>query len=218
MRAAFCYVYEQITMFSFLKSLFSKKEKDNPVYLLVGLGNPGDKYCNNRHNIGFMAVDRMADGEVNFPPFRDKFEAQISEERVGRDKAMLMKPMTYMNESGRSVGRAAKFYKIAPENIIVFHDELDLKPGEVRIKKGGGNAGHNGLKSITQHLGAPDFWRVRIGIGHPGNKNQVSNYVLSDFAKSDQIWLEKLLERFEKKYSLIVDGDMKSYEEHLKKD
>ncbi|MCB1562073.1 MAG: aminoacyl-tRNA hydrolase [Alphaproteobacteria bacterium] len=163
------------------------------MWLFVGLGNPGAKYAHNRHNIGFMVVDAIADGAVNFPSYRKKFEAEISEASVAGTKVLLMKPQTFMNESGRAVGAAAKFYKIPPERIVVFHDELDLKPGEVRVKKGGGNAGHNGLKSIQAHLGTPDFWRVRIGIGHPGDRNQVSNYVLSDFAKSEQAWVDDVL-------------------------
>ena len=171
-------------------SVFKKKQSD--MWLLVGLGNPGDKYKNNRHNIGFMAVDRIAD-EYGFSSFRSKFQGEVSEGRIAGQKAVLLKPQTFMNESGLSVGKAAKFYKIAPERIYVFHDELDLDPGKIRVKCGGGVAGHNGLKSIKAHLGTPEFLRVRMGIGHPGDKNRVSGYVLSDFSKAGADWLEKYI-------------------------
>lgn len=185
--------------------------KNIDMWMFVGLGNPGAKYVNNRHNIGFMIVDAIADGAVNFPPYRRKFESEISEAPVTGAKVLLMKPQTFMNESGRAVGAAAKFYKIPPERIVVFHDELDLKPGEVRVKKGGGNAGHNGLKSIQAHLGTPDFWRVRIGIGHPGERDQVSHYVLSDFAKADTLLLEALTESLSEYYEKIISEGVEAY-------
>lgn len=176
------------------------------MYLIVGLGNPGNKYANNRHNVGFMAMDEIA-SDYSFSDFRTKFQGQYSEGRIGGQKVGLLKPETYMNESGRSVQAAAKFFKIEPDKIFVFHDELDLDPGKVRVRKGGGNAGHNGLKSIQAHLATPDYWRVRIGIGHPGEKNKVSGYVLSDFAKVDQNWLELLLRALSKHAALLLEGN-----------
>lgn len=158
--------------------------------LLVGLGNPGPQYAHTRHNIGFMAVDRIADAH-NFPPYRSKFNALLTEGTLGGTKCLILKPQTFMNLSGQSVTEAAKFFKISVNDIIVFHDELDLAPGKLKIKTGGGHAGHNGLRSIQSHLG-PDFTRVRLGIGHPGHKDAVSPYVLGNFAKSDD-WLDDLL-------------------------
>lgn len=195
------------------------------MWLFVGLGNPGAKYEGNRHNIGFKVIDAIADGAVNFPSYKSKFQAEMTEANVRGDKVILLKPQTYMNESGQSVGKAAKFYKIPPENIIVFHDELDIKPGCVRLKKGGGNAGHNGLKSIQAHLGTADFWRFRIGIGHPGDKNRVSGYVLSDFAKAEQDIVEAYEESFSEYYEKIITDDIDAYaksviesvQHHLKK-
>jgi PTH1 family peptidyl-tRNA hydrolase len=160
--------------------------------LWVGLGNPEPGMARNRHNIGFMAVDEIA-VRHGFTPWRSRFRGACCEGRVGTEKVLLLKPMTYMNLSGESVQEAASFYKIAPEAITVFHDELDLEPGKVRAKKGGGNAGHNGLRSMDKHLGTPDYWRVRLGIGHPGDKSRVTGHVLSDFAKADQDWLGTLL-------------------------
>ena len=160
--------------------------------LLVGLGNPGGKYARNRHNIGFMAVDAIARGH-GFAPWRAKFQGEIAEGRLGADKALLLKPGTFMNLSGDAVRAAASFYKLTPADIIVFHDELDLAPGKLRVKTGGGHAGHNGLRSIQAHMG-PDFMRVRLGIGHPGHKDLVTPHVLGDFAKADESWLNDLLD------------------------
>ena len=179
------------------------------MWLIVGLGNPGDKYKNNRHNIGFMAVDSIADDKQ--ASFKSKFQGEIAEIRVGGDKVILLKPQTYMNESGRSVGAAAKFYKIPPKNIIVLHDELDIKAGEIRMKCGGGNAGHNGLKSMQAHLGTADFWRIRMGIGRPENKNQVSNYVLSDFAKAESQIVEDMIDFISDSYGKLVENGAESY-------
>ena len=176
------------------------------MWLIVGLGNPGDKHQKNRHNVGFMAVDEIAD-EYGIGPFRSKFQSEMAEGRIGGEKVVLLKPQTYMNESGQGVGKAAKFYKIAPERVIVFHDELDLDPGKCRVKLGGGVAGHNGLKSIKAHLGTPDFQRVRIGIGHPGDKNRVSGYVLSDFAKADQEWVELRVPAMARYVDLILSDN-----------
>ncbi|MEM9469218.1 MAG: aminoacyl-tRNA hydrolase [Pseudomonadota bacterium] len=159
------------------------------MWLFVGLGNPGEKYQSNRHNIGFMVIDQIASDNM-FPSFKSKFQGELSEGRIGSQKVALLKPMTYMNESGQSIGKAAKFYKIPSDRIIVFYDELDLPPFKVKIKQGGGSGGHNGIKSSDNHLarneGGKDYWRVRLGIGHPGDKNRVSGYVLSDFSKTEQ--------------------------------
>ena len=159
--------------------------------LFVGLGNPGAKYASNRHNIGFMAVDAIKKAH-GFGPWRGKFQGQLAEGRLGIEKVLLLKPKTYMNLSGHSVGAAAKFYKLAPDDIVVFHDDLDLAPGKCRVKTGGGHAGHNGLRSIHGAIGAA-YVRVRLGIGHPGDKSQVSHYVLRDFAKADNDWLDELM-------------------------
>lgn len=159
--------------------------------LLVGLGNPGEKYARHRHNVGFMALDRIAEAH-GFPPWRRRFQGAAAEGTLGGERVLLLKPQTYMNESGRAVAEAARFLKLPPADVVVFHDELDLAPGKVRVKTGGGNAGHNGLRSISAHLDN-DFTRVRIGIGHPGSKEAVIGYVLHDFAKSDQEWLVPLL-------------------------
>ena len=159
--------------------------------LFVGLGNPGAKYAGNRHNIGFMALDQIA-SDHGFGPWKAKFQGQISEGRLGSEKVLLLKPETFMNRSGQSVGEAMRFYKLTPEDIIVFHDELDLAPGKLRVKQGGGHAGHNGLRSMHQHIGDA-YARVRLGVGHPGRKEMVAHYVLQDFAKADQNWLDDLL-------------------------
>lgn len=159
--------------------------------LFVGLGNPGKKYTNNRHNIGFMALNQIAN-DHSFSQWKNKFQGQITDGKLGDEKVILLKPETFMNLSGQSVSETIKFYKIKIEDIIVFHDELDLAPAKLRVKISGGHAGHNGLRSIHQHIGA-DYHRVRMGIGHPGHKDRVANYVLSDFAKNDQNWLQDLL-------------------------
>ena len=159
--------------------------------LFVGLGNPGKKYTNNRHNIGFMALNQIAN-DHSFSPWKNKFQGQITDGKLGDEKVILLKPETFMNLSGQSVSETIKFYKIKIEDIIVFHDELDLAPAKLRVKISGGHAGHNGLRSIHQHIGA-DYHIVRMGVGHPGHKDRVANYVLSDFAKNDQNWLQDLL-------------------------
>ncbi len=158
--------------------------------LFVGLGNPGAKYARNRHNIGFMAVDAIA-ADHGFGPWRAKFRGRVAEGVLGGEKVLLLKPETFMNLSGESVGEVARFYKLGPGDVVVFHDELDLAPGKLRVKRGGGHAGHNGLRSIHAHLGA-EYARVRLGIGHPGHKDRVSGYVLQDFAKADAGWLDDL--------------------------
>ncbi len=159
--------------------------------LLVGLGNPGAKYARNRHNIGFMAMDQIV-SDHGFSPWRGKFQGSISEGRFGSDKVILLKPETFMNLSGQSVGEAMRFHKLEPADVTVFHDELDLAPGKVRLKTGGGHAGHNGLRSIHSHIGA-EYDRVRLGIGHPGHKDAVAGYVLRDFPKADDEWLDDLM-------------------------
>lgn len=173
--------------------------------LFVGLGNPGAKYALNRHNIGFRAVDRIAE-DHSFGPWRSKFQGCVSEGLFGREKVILLKPETFMNLSGQSVGAAIQFYKIRSEQISVFHDELDLAPGKIRVKTGGGHAGHNGLRSIHQHVG-PDYHRVRIGIGHPGHKDRVASYVLHDFAKADQEWIDDILAGISEGASMLAVGD-----------
>ncbi|MBL4801647.1 MAG: aminoacyl-tRNA hydrolase [Emcibacter sp.] len=160
--------------------------------LLVGLGNPGNKYNNNRHNIGFMAVDEIV-RRHDFSGPKSRFQALTYDGRLGDEKILVLKPQTYMNLSGQSVGEAARFYKIPSEDIFVFHDELDIPAAKIKFKTGGGHAGHNGLRSIDQHIGK-DYHRIRMGIGHPGNKEQVHGHVLGDFTKSDQDWLEPLLD------------------------
>lgn len=173
--------------------------------LLVGLGNPGEKYKRHRHNVGFMAVDAIADAH-GFAPSRKKFQGDLREGEIGGLKAIALKPATYMNDSGQSVGAAMRFYKLTPADVIVFHDELDLAAGKVKAKLGGGNAGHNGLRSIDEHIGN-EFRRVRIGIGHPGDKTRVTGHVLGEFAKSDYDWLDPLLAAMAKAASFLADGD-----------
>ena len=173
--------------------------------LFVGLGNPGAKYAQNRHNVGFMAVDRIAD-DHGFAPWRAKFQGQLSEGRLGSEKIVLLKPETYMNLSGQSVGEAMRFFKLEPDDVVVFQDELDLAPGKVRVKQSGGHAGHNGLRSLHQHIG-PEYRRVRIGIGHPGHKDLVSRYVLHDFAKADEAWLDDMLRGISDGAAHLAEGD-----------
>ncbi|WP_186419556.1 aminoacyl-tRNA hydrolase [Bosea sp. CS1GBMeth4] len=158
--------------------------------IFAGLGNPGPRYARNRHNIGFMAVAAIARA-VRAAPWRGRFQGQACEAVIGGEKALLLLPQTYMNESGRSIGEAARFFKVAPADVIVFHDELDLPPAKLRVKLGGGNAGHNGLRSTTAAIGN-DYRRVRMGIGHPGDKALVHAYVLNDFGKAEEPWVEDL--------------------------
>lgn len=173
--------------------------------LWVGLGNPGAKYAGNRHNIGFMALDRIA-SDHGFGPWKKAFHGLAAEGRLGGDKVLLLKPETFMNLSGQAVQAALAFHKLALADVTVFHDELDLAPGKCRVKQGGGHAGHNGLRSIHQHLG-PDYARVRLGIGHPGHKDAVAAYVLHDFAKADQDWLDDLLRGISDGAPALAEGD-----------
>ncbi len=173
--------------------------------MFVGLGNPGAKYAQNRHNIGFMAVDQIAT-DHGFAPWRAKFQGQVSEGRLGSEKIVLLKPGTFMNLSGQSVGEAMRFYKLDSTDITVFHDEIDLAPAKVRLKAGGGHAGHNGLRSIHQHIG-PHYDRVRLGVGHPGHKDAVPGYVLHDFAKADAEWLDDVLRGLSDGAVALAEGD-----------
>jgi len=172
--------------------------------LFVGLGNPGADYAFNRHNVGFMALDAIA-AVHDFPDWRHHFSGLLTEGRLGGEKVLLLKPQTYMNESGRAAGEAMRFYKIDVGDVVVFHDELDLAPGKVRVKTGGGVAGHNGLKSLSAHLGN-DYVRVRIGVGHPGHRERVVGHVMNNFAKSDLNWLEPLLGAIADAAPYLVDG------------
>ncbi len=173
--------------------------------LFVGLGNPGAKYAQNRHNVGFMAVDRIAE-DHGFGPWRSKFQGQMAEGRLGSEKVALLKPETFMNLSGQSVGEAMRFFKLTPDDVTVFHDEIDLAPGKLRVKEGGGHAGHNGLRSLHSHIGDA-YQRVRIGVGHPGHKDAVPGYVLRDFAKADQDWLDDLLRGIGDGAVALAEGD-----------
>jgi PTH1 family peptidyl-tRNA hydrolase len=173
--------------------------------LLVGLGNPGARYVGNRHNIGFVAVQEIAKRH-GIAPWRRRFQGVACEGPIGGARALLLLPGTYMNDSGRAVAEAAQFYKLTPGDITVFHDEIELPPGKVRVKVGGGIAGHNGLRSITEHVGN-DYRRVRIGVDHPGHKNLVEHHVLSDFAKSDWPWVEALVGILADNAGLLVRGE-----------
>ncbi len=181
--------------------------------LFVGLGNPGREYQGNRHNIGFMAIDALA-RELRAPPFRKRYQGEATEATIGDERVVLLKPMTYMNESGRSVGEAARFYKLPPGAITVFHDELDLAPGKLRVKTGGGAAGHNGLRSISQLVGN-DYRRVRMGIGHPGVKELVQSWVLNDFAKSEHGWVGELCDLCARNAALLAKGDDAGFQNRI---
>lgn len=173
--------------------------------LWVGLGNPGPQYALHRHNVGFMALDTIAEVH-NFGPVQKKFQGWLQEGRIGNQKVLLLKPATFMNESGRAVGEAMRFYKLGLEALTVFHDELDLAPFKIKVKQGGGTAGHNGLRSIDQHLGT-DFRRVRLGIGHPGHKDRVTGYVLGPFAKAEQDDLVDMLGAVASEADKLAAGD-----------
>jgi peptidyl-tRNA hydrolase, PTH1 family len=181
--------------------------------LWVGLGNPGTHYAANRHNIGFIALDAIA-RRHGFAPWRRRFQGQTSEGSIGGQRLLLLKPETYMNESGRAVGEAAKFFKIAPPEILVLHDEVELPPAKLRVKAGGGNAGHNGLRSITDHVGN-DYRRVRIGVGHPGVKDLVHVHVLGDFAKSERDWVEAMCDAIADNAEALVRGQDASFQNRI---
>lgn len=173
--------------------------------LIVGLGNPGAKYARNRHNIGFMALDMIA-ADHGFSPWKGKHQGAVSEGRFGSDRAVLLKPETFMNNSGQSVQAAMRFHKLEPADVIVLHDEIDLAPGKVKYKLGGGHAGHNGLRSIHAHIGA-DYARVRLGVGHPGHKDAVPGFVLRDFPKADEGWLDDVLRGVSDGAPYLAAGD-----------
>ncbi len=179
------------------------------MWLIVGLGNPGSQYQHNRHNVGFMAVDEIV-RRYDLSEPKKKFQGLVSEGKIGGEKVLVLKPQTYMNLSGQSVQAAASFYKISPNHVIVFHDELDLAFGKVRVKFSGGAAGHNGLRSLDDHLGK-DYWRVRLGIDHPGDKEFVTRHVLGDFAKADKLLLEKLLEAIAENIEKLLKEDMDGF-------
>jgi PTH1 family peptidyl-tRNA hydrolase len=178
--------------------------------LLVGLGNPGARYVGTRHNVGFLAVREIAKRR-GLGPWRRRFQGVACEGPLGGVRSLLLLPGTYMNESGRAVAEAAHFYKLSPTDITVFHDEIDLPPGKVRVKIGGGIAGHNGLRSISEHIGN-DYRRVRIGVGHPGDKDMVQHYVLSDFAESDRGWVDALIAIIGDNAELIARGQDASFQ------
>ena len=178
--------------------------------VIAGLGNPGARHARNRHNIGFMVVDAIA-AAGRFGPFRARYQGLAAEGLIGETRVTLLKPQTYMNNSGRSVGAALRYAKLDLGSLIVIHDELDLAPGKVRVKVGGGDAGHNGLRSITAHVG-PDYKRVRVGIGHPGDKALVHHYVLSDFAKSEAGWVEAVAHAIAGAAPLLAAGQDASFQ------
>lgn len=177
--------------------------------IVTGLGNPGNKHARQRHNIGFMAVDAIA-RLYRIDNWRDRFQAKAAEGRIGNHKLLLLKPQTFMNRSGDAVAGALRFYKAEPSQLIVLYDDLDLAPGKLRVKKGGGHGGHNGLRSIDSHLG-PEYWRVRLGIGHPGDKARVLGHVLGDFSTAEQDWLVPLIAAVAQEFPLMLAGDQGSF-------
>ena len=179
------------------------------MHLLIGLGNPEKKHRFNRHNIGFLIVDKIAQ-EFQFPPFRNRFKGLLSENLMNGSNIKLLKPSTYMNNSGESIAQAMRFFKLVPSQIFVFYDDLDLSPGKCRIQLGGGTGGHNGLRNIEKHIG-PDYWRVRIGIGHPGRKELVLAHVLNDFSEQEKNgWVETMLDSMTEHLNLLIKGDTNS--------
>ncbi len=181
--------------------------------LFVGLGNPGQDYALNRHNVGFMAVDAIAAAH-GFADWRKRFDGLAAEGRLGQEQVLLFKPQTFMNASGRAAGEAVRFYKLNPGDVVVFHDELDLAPGKIRVKTGGGMAGHNGLKSMSAHIGN-DYVRVRIGIGHPGRSDRVKGYVLHNFAKADKAWLDPLLGAIAGEAPQLAEGAVEKFQSRV---
>ena len=181
------------------------------MYIFAGLGNPGAHYAKNRHNIGYMTAERIAE-QHDFESFRNrsKLSADIAEGRIGDAHVALLKPTTFMNNSGRALGAALRYFRIEPSDLFVFYDELDLAPGKLRVRFGGGTAGHNGIKSARAHIGT-NFWRIRIGIGHPGDRDLVSNYVLSDFSKAEMAWVEKLVDAAAEPVPLLLAEDKADY-------
>ncbi len=178
--------------------------------LFVGLGNPGESYRSHRHNIGFMAVDTISE-TFSFGPFKAKFQGQVSEGKIAGEKILILKPETFMNRSGQAVREVMDFYKLSPEEIFVFYDEIDLVPGKLKVKTGGGAAGHNGIRSLVAHIGE-NFHRVRLGIGHPGHKDLVHNFVLSNFSKADGDWLGPLLGAVAKAAPRLIEDDLARFQ------
>ena len=181
------------------------------MYVFAGLGNLGARYAKNRHNIGYRVADEIA-RRYGFEGFRSRarLSADIAEGRIGDDRVALLKPTTFMNESGRALGAVLRYYKIEPAELYVFYDELDLAPGKLRVKFGGGSAGHKGMKSVRAHIG-PDYWRVRMGIGHPGDKDRVSDYVLSDFSKAETLWVDKLIDAAAEAAPLLLTSEKNDF-------
>ncbi|MGE0108291.1 MAG: aminoacyl-tRNA hydrolase [Bdellovibrionales bacterium] len=182
--------------------------------LIVGLGNPGADYSFNRHNIGFMALDTLA-AKTECSAWQKKFDGEIAKSTIGPHAVLLFKPMTYMNLSGQAVQQVLQFYKLTPEDVIVIHDDIDLLAGQVKVKQGGGAGGHNGLKSLDQHIGK-NYWRVRLGVGRPDHKGEVTNYVLGDFAKSDSEWLEGLLGSIPEALPSLLEGQPEEFMKTIK--
>jgi len=177
--------------------------------LLVGLGNPGQDYAKNRHNIGFMAVDEIA-RRYSFGPWRRRFQGQTADGRLSGKRAFALKPETYMNESGRAVTQAMRYYRLEPEDVIVLYDEIDLDAGKVRCKQGGGNAGHNGLRSLDSHIGR-NYVRVRLGIGHPGDRDRVSSHVLGNFSNADMVWVTNVIDAVSDAVPALAIGDIPGF-------
>jgi peptidyl-tRNA hydrolase, PTH1 family len=191
-------------MFGFKKNKKSYDGAPGDTWLFVGLGNPGNQHKNNRHNIGFMAVDRIA-SDYRFPAEKSKYKGLLSENKIDGRKVVILKPQTYMNVSGEAVQAAASFYKVEPAQIVVFYDEIELPPGKLRVKRGGGHAGHNGLRSLDACLPSNDYWRVRLGVGRPEH-GDVSGHVLGNFGKTDQVWLDKMLESVSRHFGMLMQG------------
>ena len=184
--------------------------------LFVGLGNPGVKYARNRHNIGFMALDAIADYH-SLLPWSSKFYSQLTESKISGQRVVLLKPQTFMNDSGKAVRKVFEFYKITPQQIIILHDEIDLQEKTLRIKHGGGHAGHNGLRSISKEIGT-EYSRLRLGIGHPGSKEKVVSHVLNDFSPSEEIWVKKLTRNIANHLELLIQGDLDLFQNAIEKD
>lgn len=187
------------------------QENEDPVmHILVGQGNPDAKYLRNRHNFGFMVLDAIA-SDYGFGPWRGKFQSQVSEGRVAGEKVLLMKPETFYNETGRAAQAAIKFYKLGAEDVTVFHDEIDLAPGRLRVKRGGGHSGNNGIRSMIAHVGA-DVRRIRMGVGHPGDRSLVMPYVLADFAKADEAWRDAMISACSKALPMLIEHGDERYQ------
>lgn len=185
-----------------------------PTKIIVGLGNPGADYSFNRHNIGFLAVDEIADA-ANATAWQKKYKGQLATGSLADTPLLLLKPQTYMNLSGESVGEVMRYFKLETPDVIVIHDDIDLESGQIKVKQGGGHGGHNGLKSIDAHIGK-DYWRVRLGVGHPGQREEVTNHVLGNFAKADKVWLEPLLAAIPKALLLLFEGDSGKFIQKIK--